>query len=1240
MIEQALRKRLQPIVNRRRRFHLACRLSVCWLAAALAAMGLVAADWFWGWKSSFANLVLCAATVLATIVMLYRSYRIGPDYRAVARDIERRHPDLRALLLAAVEQEPQQPDGQFGYLQERVIGEAVRHAVGHDWLRSISSAKLLSAQLGGLVAMLFLAAVLSQLMPSIPGFFGADGPMLSRLDYQVTVSPGDTSVKSGSPVVILARFSQRVPPGVSLVFGPDGEQIQKIELTKNLEDPVFGGIIQQVSQNLFYHVEYEGRRTQEYQISVYENPDLVRADAKIVYPSYTKLPEKIIVDTRQISAVESSQVTLTFLLNKAVTTARLVPKEGTALDLTVDADHPNVYTTSLTAEQSQRYELKLADAQGLANEVPPRFSIEVHKNLPPELKPVFPNRDVVASALEELSLEAKVSDDYGLMGFGISYALAGAQSNDLLLGPSADPNQGPQIKHVLALEELDAKPDQLLTYYFWADDVGPNGQTRRTSSDMYFTEIRPFDEMFRENQSSQNQREQQQNQEGGQQQGGQQDEQLARLQKQIISATWNIKRQVDQSGNIKDRNDDLDVVRQSQADAMQKAQSALAEAEDPTQSNALEAATEHMKTALKHLSSAGESASPTELTPALASEQSAYQELLKLRQDERQVGLGRGSSASSSARSARSEQQLQQLELKQQENRYETDRLAQAQEQTAQREDLQVLNRLRELARRQSEMSEKLKEAEAALRQAQTEQEREEIRRQLKRLREEQIEALRDVDELQQRMEDPENRQRMADARDQLGQTRSRIRQSAEELEKEMVSRAITSTTRAQRELEQMRDEFRRNTSSQFTDQMRDMREAARQLDQRQDEIAEDIEQQIGANQKTLTDSGASRELADQMEQQRKSVEELTDQMKNVSEQAETSEPLLSRKLYDTLRETSTGNVDRALEAAGELLRRNFLPQAQEIERQAGRGIEQIKEGVEEAAKSVLGDEAESLRQARQQLDDLIRQVNEEVARAGGAGERSGDPNASQQGQGNEQQRADAQSGTRPGQGDPNNAEQAATGQQRADAQSGTGRGRGGDPNDPEGQTATQQQRAGAQPGAGSGQGGDPNGPQDAAADRQLAGGQTGPGAERRDRTNTGATAGPTGGGGDQSRVVRPDQFDPNGPITGRNYAQWSDRLRDVEEMLNEADLRNEAARVRDRARAMRAEFTRHGKEPQWDLVMQQITRPLTELRERISEELAQLQSDEAIVPIDRDPVPGRFVEPVRRYYENLGGDQ
>ncbi|MEJ2704653.1 MAG: hypothetical protein P8Z79_19635, partial [Sedimentisphaerales bacterium] len=761
MIEQALRKRLQPTVNRRRRLHLALRLSVCWFVSIVIAAGLVGAYWLWGWKSPIANWALCVATVLVTIFILYQSLQMRLDYKAVARDIEQKHPDLKALLLTAIEQKPDRPGAPLGYLQERVIGEAVRHAVRYDWLRSVSSTQLVLVQIAWIVALVLLVGAMSQLLPPRPFLLGTGGSVLAPRGYQVTVTPGDTNVEAGTPVVILARFDGRVPSDATLVYEAPDEAPQQITLTKNLEDPVFGGIIPEVNRNLLYRIEYAGRNTRDYSISVYEFPVLTRADAKIVYPTYTKLPEKVIQDTRRISAVEGSQVTLTFTLNKAVTTARLASKGGPALDLTVDGEHPNVYTTSLTAMENRRYELNLVDAQGLKNEMPQRFTIDVHKNLPPEIKPVFPNRDVAASPLEELSLEAEVSDDYGVTRYGLSYALAGVQSADVTLSPSAELKDKQKFQHLLALEDLGARPDQLLTYYFWADDTGPDGQSRRTSSDMYFAEVRPFEEIFKESESFQNQSSQNQNQQGQQQdrQGGQ----LAQLQKQIISATWNVKRQADLSGGLDDQKEDLDVVRQSQADVLEQAQSTLAQSQESSAIKALQAAAGHMETSLDHLTQAGGSSSTTELTPALASEQAAYQELLKLRGREHDVVQSRSASASNSRRSARSERQLQQLELRQRENRYETERLAQSNDQTRQSEDLQVQNRLRDLARRQNEMSEKLKEAEAALRQAQSEQEREEINRELKRLRDEQLEALRDVDELQERMERPENRQRMAD---------------------------------------------------------------------------------------------------------------------------------------------------------------------------------------------------------------------------------------------------------------------------------------------------------------------------------------------------------------------------------------------------------------------------------------------------------------------------------------------
>ena len=127
---------------------------------------------------------------------------------------------------------------------------------------------------------------------------------------------------------------------------------------------------------------------------------------------------------------------------------------------------------------------------------------------------------------------------------------------------------------------------------------------------------------------------------------------------------------------------------------------------------------------------------------------------------------------------------------------------------------------------------------------------------------------------------------------------------------------------------------------------------------------------------------------------------------------------------------------------------------------------------------------------------------------------------------------------------------------------------------------------------------------------------------------------GSNGGGGMWGGATDGEQA---GPITGEGFVEWSDRLRNVEEMLDSQQLRREAAQIREAAKVMRAEFKRHSEQPKWDIVKVQIGKPLAELRDRVAEELARRESKEALVPIDRDPVPTKYSDRVRRYYEELG---
>ena len=231
-------------------------------------------------------------------------------------------------------------------------------------------------------------------------------------------------------------------------------------------------------------------------------------------------------------------------------------------------------------------------------------------------------------------------------------------------------------------------------------------------------------------------------------------------------------------------------------------------------------------------------------------------------------------------------------------------------------------------------------------------------------------------------MQQPENQEQMSEAAERLEETRENVRQASEALQQNDAAEALTSGRRAEREFEEMRDEFRQQAAGQFNDAVRRMRNEAQELDQKEDELAEQLADSKSSQEPTgLRPSEDRADVQEQLEQQRERLAELLKQMQETVEEAETAEPLLAQKLYDSYRKTQQRQVDQRLRDTGELLRRGFRPQAREMERIAGEGIEQLREELEEAASSVLGDETKALERALNDLERLERELTSEIQR-------------------------------------------------------------------------------------------------------------------------------------------------------------------------------------------------------------------------------------------------------------------
>ncbi|MCP4711226.1 MAG: hypothetical protein GY869_21615, partial [Planctomycetes bacterium] len=346
---------------------------ICWLAAALLGFMLLLANMFGYLEVTLPAMLLSCMTVVVTVYFYLKSRNQRPDFKAIARYIEEHQPDLKVLLLTAVDQQPLTSDNTYNYLQERVIDQAVQHANQNNWLKVISNRKLEWANYGRWATGLLFIFIASQLFPPI-SFVASDGEVLADNVYRLLVNPGNAEIELGAPVVITARFEGKVPSDATLIMNLSPEETERIPLSKNLDDPVYGTIIPQVNQNIEYRIEYDDHRSVDFLLSVYSYPELVRADAQIIYPEYADLEEKIVNDTRQISVLEGSQVNFTFKLNKPVVDAHLKARDGSVHVLTVDPDDPESYLVQLEPRQTQRYDLELIDAQDRTNKVPPRIT--------------------------------------------------------------------------------------------------------------------------------------------------------------------------------------------------------------------------------------------------------------------------------------------------------------------------------------------------------------------------------------------------------------------------------------------------------------------------------------------------------------------------------------------------------------------------------------------------------------------------------------------------------------------------------------------------------------------------------------------------------------------------------------------------------------------------------------------------------------------------------------------------
>jgi hypothetical protein len=1236
-------KHIGLVVKRQRQRRNAARMTLSWSIAALLGGAAVALPSFAA--SPIVPWVIGLAVGQALVLFLvgiFSSFKplTESDRASVIRKVEQKFPELDGLVITAGQIPQNQP---ATFLQQRVLRKALEHAAAHDWREAFPIRQLTVLRLAHAASAMLVATTLALWLHSESG---APRPSadISTHSPRLEVAPGDTEIERGQHLIVSARFGKKSSSKVELIWSRSNQPEKSVELTQSLSDPLYGGGIPEVIDDFDYRIVGAGLESRRFHVHVFEVPRMVRADALVTPPSYTGQKQRRLEDTHRIAALEGSHVLWTLQLNHPVKSAHLVSRTNGIPDL--------VLSTSTNSAQailndyrlltSGTYDLRLVDFEGRTNRPAPPLAFDALPNRRPEIRMTSPRGDAHPSPLEELTFSGTVWDDVSILSYGLGLSLVGQEVRYLELGHDVAGQIKQEFKHVLEIENLHLKPGQLISWFGWADDFDREGQKRRTLTDLYFAEIRPFDEIFREGKSPDSSPS-----DGKSGNQGSPAQKLAELQKQVLIATWALQNR-NSSTSMAVPTNDLAVVRESQKEALKQATAVQQKATSPTAQKQWQLVTEPMRQAVGHLV---ESANKKDqLSTAITSEQSAYQALLSMAAREHEVS--RNKQKGSGKNNANSNQrQLDQLDLTESDNKYESQKQAQAQANPQQKEQSQILDRLKELARRQEDVNERLKELQTALAAAKTEPERDEIRRQLKHLQDDQRQLVADADDLTRQMERPENQSSMSEERRRLEETRSEMQRAADEAQKGSTAQALASGTRAQQQLEDQRESLRRRTASQIGEELKKLRGEARELAQRQTELEKKLGDSASNSGHSLDSSELNRAVVDDLAKQREKLTKLVEDARQVSQVAEASEPRASQKLEDSLRHFQQNDTDtvkqfrqsllqerkltrsldqkleqlqndgeaKSLAMTAELARQGLLPEAVSAGAAAQSELNKLSQGIEQAAASAVGDDTEALRQAATALDRVTQALKSELAAAGGT-PASAPPESSRQAQA-PASKDSGKSSSESASASPGEAAQPGSSKSSASAS----------------QTPSPGQKGSGTSGAREGMAG--NSSTTGNPTQRL------PAGPRSTRTGRGDSGGNFGGanpmdnGYGDSGPDRGTRSPEDSPLTGGNFTPWANTLRDVEELVDAPDLRNAVASAREKARQMRIDFKNNRQKPDWLKVNSQIVQPLVEVRNRLAEELARRGSQDALVPLDRDPVPARYTERVQHYYQELGKD-
>ena len=312
--------------------------------------------------------------------------------------------------------------------------------------------------------------------------------------------------------------------------------------------------IPSVDESFTYRVRAATVVSDDFTVTALSVPHVERIDVTYRYPAFTGFEPRVETDSGDIYAPAGTEVALMVHADKPVRAGAIRLESGGSLELRRVGDRR--LAVSFEVRHDDSYGVTLVDDDALTNPGDGEYFIRTVFDRTPDIEIRRPGGDREITLLEEVVVEARAADDYGIERFELGVQCRRSQRTRHR--PSTGSRE-PIISgaHTIYAEDLGVSPGDFISYYARARDTNASRYARETRSDIFFLEVRPFDQEFEEARSQSL---------SAMDVGALGN--LAKVQKEIIVATWKLDRQLAAERAVSD----LTAVADVQAELRQTAQ--------------------------------------------------------------------------------------------------------------------------------------------------------------------------------------------------------------------------------------------------------------------------------------------------------------------------------------------------------------------------------------------------------------------------------------------------------------------------------------------------------------------------------------------------------------------------------------------------------------------------------------------------------------------------------------------